>query len=68
MGYIQVDRIMDSLCDPLHRLVKDQDPYVRKTAAICIAKVYATDPQICEQEGFITSLKDMLNDANSTVS
>ncbi|KAJ8312347.1 hypothetical protein KUTeg_009720 [Tegillarca granosa] len=33
MGCIRVDKIIDYLCDPLRKCLKDEDPYVRKTAA-----------------------------------
>ncbi|CAN6295077.1 unnamed protein product [Urochloa humidicola] len=36
MGCIRVDKITEYLCDPLQRCLKDDDPYVRKTAAICV--------------------------------
>ena len=35
MGSIGVDAILDYLCDPLKESMSDEDPYVRKTAAIC---------------------------------
>jgi vesicle coat complex subunit len=28
------------LCEPLRKCLKDEDPYVRKTAAVCVAKLY----------------------------
>lgn len=39
-GCIRVDRITEYLCDPLSRALRDDDPYVRKTAAVCVAKLY----------------------------
>ena len=40
MGCIRVDRITEYLCEPLSRALRDEDPYVRKTAAVCVAKLY----------------------------
>lgn len=40
MGCIGVDTILDYLCDPLKDSMNDEDPYVRKTAAICVAKLF----------------------------
>jgi len=40
MGCIRVDRITEYLAEPLAKAIKDKDPYVRKTAAIAIAKMY----------------------------
>ena len=44
MGSIGVDAILEYLCDPLKDAINDEDPYVRKTAAICIAKLYEINP------------------------
>jgi AP-1 complex subunit beta-1 len=35
---------VDYLCDPLKDSMGDEDPYVRKTAAICVAKLYEINP------------------------
>ena len=40
MGCIGVAAILDHLCEPLKESMNDEDPYVRKTAAICVAKVF----------------------------
>ncbi|KAB7500218.1 AP-2 complex subunit beta [Armadillidium nasatum] len=40
MGCIRVDKITEYLCEPLRKCLKDEDPYVRKTAAICVAKLH----------------------------
>lgn len=40
MGCIGIDSITDYLCDPLRDSMHDEDPYVRKTAAICVAKLF----------------------------
>lgn len=34
MGCIRVDKITEYLCEPLRKCLKDEDPYVRKTAAV----------------------------------
>lgn len=68
MGYIQVEKIIDCLVDPLSHCLRDQDPYVRKTAAICVAKLYMYDRGLVESERFIEKLRDLLNDPNPTVS
>lgn len=68
MGYIQVEKIVDCLVEPLRHCLRDQDPYVRKTAAICVAKLYLHDRALVENERFIDQLRDMLGDQNPTVS
>jgi vesicle coat complex subunit len=67
MAYIHVDKIADMLCEPLRATLKDADPYVRKTAAVAVAKLYMTDPELCDREGFLDALRDLLSDANPTV-
>ncbi|KAI8381368.1 putative beta-adaptin [Radiomyces spectabilis] len=67
MGYIQVEKIVDCLIDPLRHCLRDRDPYVRKTAAICVAKLYMYDNVLVENEHFIDMLRDLLTDPNPTV-
>jgi AP-1 complex subunit beta-1 len=55
------------LCDPLRKCLKDDDPYVRKTAAVCVAKLYDIDQTLVLEQGFIESLQDLLSDANPMV-
>ena len=40
MGCIGIEPVLDYLLGPLLQAMSDGDPYVRKTAAICVAKVY----------------------------
>lgn len=67
MGCIRVEKITEYLCEPLSRCLKDEDPYVRKTAAVCVAKLYDISPALVEDRGFLDVLKDMISDANPTV-
>lgn len=67
MSYIHVPQVSSALVDPLHHALKDPDPYVRKTAAICVAKLFAWDKSVVESEGFINRLRDLLADTNPTV-
>jgi AP-1 complex subunit beta-1 len=67
MGCIRVERITEYLCEPLLRCLKDDDPYVRKTAAICVAKLYDTSPAHVEERGFLDMLRDLVADSNPTV-
>lgn len=67
MGCIRVDRITEYLCEPLSRALRDEDPYVRKTAAVCVAKLYDIAPQLVEDRGFITTVHDLLSDSNPSV-
>jgi len=67
MGCIRVDKIIDYLCLPLGKCIKDQDPYVRKTAVIGIAKLFDLNPSLCESNGFLEELANMLTDSNPMV-
>lgn len=53
--------------DPLKESIKDEDSYVRKTAAICIAKLYDVSPELIEEQGFLKLLDNLLNDGNAMV-
>lgn len=57
MGCIRVDKITEYLCDPLQRCLKDEDPYVRKTAAVCVAKLFDINPELVEDRGFLDALR-----------
>jgi len=67
MGCIRLDQVTEYLLEPLRRCCKDEDPYVRKTSAICIPKVFDINPQLVEDQGFIEILKDLLSDQNPMV-
>ncbi len=67
MGCIRVDKITEYLVPPLKKALGDEDPYVRKTAALCVAKLYDISPTIVKQQGFIDHVRDLLSDANPTV-
>ena len=40
MGCIRVERITEYLCDSLKECISDDAPYVKKTAALSVAKLY----------------------------
>ena len=67
MGCIRVERITEYLCEPLNRCLRDEDPYVRKTAAVCVAKLYDISPELVEDRGFLDALNELICDANPTV-
>ena len=37
--------------------LQDDDPYVRKTAAVCVAKLFDINPELVEDRGFLDMLK-----------
>ena len=67
MGCIRVPEIVSYLCETLSYCIKDKDAYVRKTAAMCVSKLYQTSPQQVRENGFINILHDCLEDENPIV-
>lgn len=67
MGCIRVDKITEYLCEPLRKCLKDEDPYVRKTAAVCVAKLHDINSTLVEDQGFLELLRDLLSDSNPMV-
>jgi len=67
MGCIRLEQMTEYLLEPLRKCCGDTDAYVRKTAAICIAKLYDINPEQVEEQGFVEILRDMLIDSNPMV-
>lgn len=67
MGCIRVDRMVDYISIPLKRTLKDDNPYVRKTAVICVAKLFELNPTVCTEQGFLDSLVELVDDSNQMV-
>lgn len=40
---------------------------MRKTAAICVSKLYDINPGLVEEQGFLDMLRDLISDSNPTV-
>ncbi len=56
MGCLRVAQLNEYLIDPLKEALQDGDPYVRKTAVLCIPKVYEVNGEDVEQKGIIKLL------------
>ncbi|CAH7668396.1 adaptin N terminal region-domain-containing protein [Phakopsora pachyrhizi] len=67
MGCLRADKILDYVCDPLRKSLQDENPYVRKTATIGVAKLYDLKPNLALENGFIDQLKEMVADSNPMV-
>lgn len=67
MGCLRVERITDYLLEPVRKGLADRDPYVRKTAALCVPKLFDLNPAIAIDNGLIGTLQDMLTDKNPMV-
>lgn len=67
MGCLRCDKIIDYLFEPLRKGLMDQDPYVLKTAAMCVVKMYHLSPEQTRDYGFIRQLQDLLHHDNPMV-
>jgi AP-1 complex subunit beta-1 len=67
MGVLRAEKIIDYLADPLQKALRDENPYVRKTAALCVAKLYDLKPELVLDNGFLEQLHDMIGDSNPMV-
>ncbi|KAF2748661.1 AP-2 complex subunit beta [Sporormia fimetaria CBS 119925] len=67
MAYIHVTEYEEATVPHLKNLVRDTDPYVRKTAAFCVAKLYDNARALVEKSDLIERLNAMLRDENPTV-
>lgn len=67
MGCIRVDKMVDYMEEPLRKTLRDESPYVRKTAALCVAKLFDLNQQMCLENGFLESLQEMIGDPNPMV-
>ena len=67
MSCIRVEKITEYLCESLKDCLIDDDPYVKKTAAISVAKLYAISPRLVREHGFPRLTQNLLNDGNALV-
>ena len=68
MGCLGVEEIMQFLCDPLKDALNDKDPYVRKTGALCVAKIYDINSQLAEDQfGFVERIQEMLGEETNAM-
>lgn len=56
MGCIRIEKITEHLCESLKDCLIDDDPYVKKTAALSVGKIYQTSPKFTKDYGFIKML------------
>jgi vesicle coat complex subunit len=64
---VHVKEYVENLVLPLRQLLQDPDPYVRKTAAIGVAKLHGHDRKLVETTTLIAGVRDLLRDSNPTV-
>lgn len=59
--------MVDYMEEPLRKTLRDESPYVRKTAAICVAKLFDLNPAMCIENGFLEILQELIGDSNPMV-
>lgn len=67
MACIRVPKILEYLAEPLRKSIRDKDPYVRKTAAVAIAKLFDMNSELAIEQGFVEALNELLIDDNPMV-
>lgn len=67
MSMIRVDKILEYIETPLRRTLQDDNPYVRKTAVICVAKLFQLNKELCIELGVLEDLSNALGDENPIV-
>ncbi|TWU76568.1 hypothetical protein ED733_007904 [Metarhizium rileyi] len=67
ISYVHVKEFVEATVPIVKHMLRDTDPYVRKTAAFCVAKLYDHDRQMVERSDLIDRLNSLLRDDNPTV-
>ncbi len=48
LGCLGVHKLNEYLIDITLQSLQDEDPYVRKTAVLAVAKIYLVSPELCD--------------------
>ena len=67
MCRIKLETVAEHMIIPLKNALTDKDPYVRKTAALAVAKLYEILPESVENAQIFPVLLKLLNDENPMV-
>ena len=67
MCRIKLESVAEHMIVPLKKCLKDDDPYVRKTAAFGVSKLYEVIPEAVENAGIFNDLIALLHDENPLV-
>lgn len=67
MSMVRVDKILEYIETPLRKTLQDDNPYVRKTAVICVAKLFQLNKELCVELGVLEDLTSALGDENPMV-
>lgn len=61
IGCLRVHKLNEYLVAPLKNCLDDEEAYVRKTAVLCVSKVYEVSPQLVEEAGLLDIMQSLLN-------
>mmetsp|Transcript_21906 Transcript_21906/g.38858 ORF Transcript_21906/g.38858 Transcript_21906/m.38858 type:complete len:911 (+) Transcript_21906:192-2924(+) len=67
MGCIRIPKIAEHLTPTLKLALRDKDDYVKKTAAICVVKLFDIDKNIIFKEEFVPKLRALIQEGNPMV-
>ena len=67
LSHFPIEFVLEILQEPLKKALSDDDPYLSKTAAVCIARLFASSPETVINAGFLNYLRDLLQSKNPTV-
>jgi AP-1 complex subunit beta-1 len=60
-GCLRVAKLNDYLIEPLKDAVQDEEAYVRKTAVLCVPKVYEVSEELVQNSGLVDMMQKMLH-------
>lgn len=67
MSRIHIEGVAENMIIPLKKRLDDSDPYVKKTAALAVAKLFDIVPEAIDNSNIYPSLFELLNDSNPMV-
>lgn len=67
MGELCTQETLQLFTNAIGRALGDTDPFVRKTAATAVAKIYRISPEMVIQMNMLLILKELLSDGNQAV-
>lgn len=67
MGNLCTQETLQVFTNAIGRALGDADPFVRKTAATAVAKIYRISPEMVIQMNMLLILKELLSDGNQAV-
>lgn len=67
MGCLRIKQMTEYMINPLKEALYDEDSYVRKTAVLCVAKLYDSNPELIIDLNLVKFINNTLTDGNAMV-